>query len=881
MNSQNSTRLNRSIFLAFFVSGLAGLMHEVVWAKLLVQLIGATAYAQAVVLAVFMGGLALGSVLFGRRSDNSERPLRTYVILEVIIGVYCLLLPLLVHLAGIGYINLATQFFENPGIKIVFRFTLVILLVLFPAILMGGTLPILARRLIGQVQQTQRQVASLYALNSMGAVLGAGLAGFVTLPLFGIYTSLVLASLLNFVAAGLLWKPSRHEISVDSELPGDETSDFSEAANEVKADTYRTSQYAVTLLALGLSGFAAMGYEVLFTRIIGLSFGSSTYSFTVMLMSFITGIGLGSAIISRIKIKRPLWVLALSQFTVVIALLLATPMIARLPYMIALIRIDLQQAAFGFELYQMGKALLCWAILLLPTICLGFSFPLVAQIQARHSKQIGAQVGSTYAWNTVGNVLGVAVTSLVLLPQLGLLGGFHFNLALNLSAGVALLLVAGNVKLLPRILAVAAVGQTLVLYFLVGTSWPDSINFAGNHLRLRAAASPDLSALERMNHPASSFDAWKRTYIGPQAGTRLFFKEDAHTSVLVSAGDQDIQLFVNNKPDASTLSDLDTQLLLAHSPLFLKPDARDLLVIGYGSGITAGSALKHPLERLDIVEISSAVLAADIIFKQYNDQVLADPRVQTYLDDGQSFLRTVPHRYDVIISEPSNPWVAGIGGLFTVEFFEHVRDRLNPGGVFTLWFHTYEQSDESTRLLIRTLASVFPHVNLFGDNDMGNLIAVASIEPIEPDFAAMERRFEEPAIRENLARMGIPNLLTFLSHHRISPNTFRQMIDPGELNRVRHEHLEYAGPRNFFSRNNSFYIEQRDPLVQGTPGTSDILFDRYQAFREADGRPLTLEEFQAAVRYAQGMRGYGPKVAQSIIARAERAGFTSKTTEQP
>ena len=204
-------RLDRFILAAFFVSGVAGLMHEVVWAKLLVQLIGATAYAQAVALAVFMGGLALGSVLFGRRADRSERPLRTYVILEVLIGGYCLLLPLLVELAGMGYVSLATQFFDSPGIKIVLRFGLVILLVLFPAVLMGGTLPILARRLISRVEQTQRQVANLYALNSMGAVLGAGLAGFVTLPFLGIYPSLAAASLLNFAAGGLLWGPARRE----------------------------------------------------------------------------------------------------------------------------------------------------------------------------------------------------------------------------------------------------------------------------------------------------------------------------------------------------------------------------------------------------------------------------------------------------------------------------------------------------------------------------------------------------------------------------------------------------------------------------------------------------------------------------------------------
>ena len=622
-----------------------------------------------------------------------------------------------------------------------------------------------------------------------------------------------------------------------------------------------------------------MGYEVIFIRIIGLSFGSSTYSFTVMLLSFITGISVGSTIVSRLKVKRPLWLFAVCQLAVVAALLAATPLMSRLPYLITLLRIELQEAGLGFELYQLGKAALCLAVLLVPTTCLGFSFPLVAQIQARHPQQIGTRVGSTYAWNTVGNLLGVAVISLVLLPQLGLLGGFHVNLALNFSAGLALLLVAGEVKLGRRIAAGTAASLAVCVYLAVGTGWLESINFGRNHLRLRSGPSSSLDAGTRVRHPATSFEAWKRTYVGPEAGSRFFFQEDAHTTVLVGGNEQNIQLFVNGKPDASTFADLDTQLLLAHAPLFLALKARTLLVIGYGSGITVGSALRHSIEDADIVEISSAVLNADVVFADHNYHVLDDPRVRTYLDDGQSFLGTVPNSYDVIISQPSNPWVAGIGALFTVEFFENVRNKLNPGGVFSLWFHTYEQSDEATQLVVRTLGSVFSHVMLFGDNDMGNLIAVASMERMEPDFATMEDRYREPEIRKNLARLGIPNLAAFLSHHRVSQDQFSKMISPGELNRFGYERLEYWGPRSFFSGESSFFIENYDPLVQGVTEKTDILFDRYRAYRDAAGHPLTFREFEATARYALSMGGYGSKVAKSIVARARRSGFSIRISD--
>lgn len=868
-----SPKLMWPVFMAFFVSGVSGLMHQIVWAKLLVQLIGATGYAQAVVLAVFMGGLALGSLRFGRRSDRQGKPLWTYVVLELMIGAYCLLLPFFLQLAGIGYVSLANHFFGYYWIRLLLRFALAVSVVFIPAFLMGGTLPVLARHIIGRVEDTRRQVASLYALNSLGAVLGAGCAGFLMLPLYGIYPSLVIASVLNFAAAALVYGQAKRKI-----LPAVE---FRSGSNRQKAKdkprqpdptlhSYRPEVYVATLGALALSGFAAMGYEVIFIRIIALSFGSSAYSFTVMLMCFITGIAVGSTIVSRFSIERPLWLLAASQLAVVVSLLLATPLVSRLPYLIALLRIELIDVRLGFEYYQLGKAFLCLAVLMLPTTCLGFSFPVVAQIQARHSQQIGTRVGSTYAWNTLGNVLGVVVTSLVLLPGLGLLGSFHANLALNFSAGLALLLVAREGFVGRRVAVGVAAGVVVIFYLATGTGWLDSINLARNHLRLRSGPKTSLGQKARARHPASSFEAWKRTYVARETEMKyFFFDEDEHNSVLVSGNDKNIQLCVNGKPDAATrVQDLDTQLLLAHAPLFLAPQARTILVIGHGSGITAGSALRHPIERADIVEISRAVLNADFLFWKANYGVLGDPRVQTYLDDGQSFLRTSPNTYDVIISEPSNPWIAGIGGLFTKEFFKAVRSKLNTGGVFTLWFHAYEQSNSAVALVFRTLATVFPHVMVFGDNDLSNLIAVASSEKIRPDFAIMEQRYKEIAIRNDLARIGVPNLAGLLSHHRISQNRFSAMLDSGPVNTVGHERLEYIAPRSFFLGESSYLFDKNDPLVQGVKQRTDILLDHYIAYRAAIGNPLPRKDLEDTARYVASMGGYGQKVATAIVARS-------------
>jgi spermidine synthase len=627
----------------------------------------------------------------------------------------------------------------------------------------------------------------------------------------------------------------------------------------------------VTLFALGLSGFAAMGYEVLFVRVIALSFGLSAYSFTVMLMSFITGISLGGAIVSRLRVERPLWFFGLIQLVVLASFLAVTPFISRLPYLVALLRIELQDTSLGFELYQVGKAALCLGVLLLPTTCLGMSFPLVAQIQARRTQEVGSRVGSTYAWNTTGNVVGTIATSLLLLPALGLLGAFHFNFGLNLIAGLAVLLVAGDAPVSRRLLASTAAAVLTIVYFVAGNGWLDPLILSRNHLRLRSGPDPSAGPQARALHPSTSFEAWKEGYLARNAReTRLRIEEDSHATVLAYGVGQNTSLYVNTKPDAATFGDLSTQMLLGHVPLFLAPQARSILVIGHGSGITAGSALRHPVERMDIVEISRAVLKVDWMFAPSNYHVLDDQRVQVYLEDGQSFLRTVPTKYDVIISEPSNPWIAGMADLFTVEFFEAARDRLNPGGLVVIWFQRYEQTEPSTKLLLRTIGSVFPYFHLWRSTDYLDVIAVGSMDPIEPNFVEMEDRFDNPSVRNDLTRIGVSSLAGLLIHHAISENRVRALISHGPLNTTAHQRLEYIAPRAFFSGESSLLIPRSDPLFLSKGPEKGIFLDRYTAYRAAAGDPCSRGELSDMVRRHPGRLG------ALIQERAQRAPVRSR-----
>lgn len=849
----------RVLLAAFFASGLAGVMHEVVWSRQLVRLIGAEAYAQALVLAVFMGGLAVGAALIGRRADRG-RPLGLYLRLEVLVAVYALCIPLLLRGAGAGYEALIRHFFERDGVRVLLRFVLAALIVAPPAALMGGTLPLLARGL--SAGAVEARVGALYAVNSLGAAVGTAVAGFLALPLLGTWGALVAASAANLVAAALVAPAARREQPV--------------APSPVQETPVGPAPSPVLLAALLASGLAAMGYEVLFVRVVGLAFGSSTHSFTVMLICFIAGIALGSALVTRLALRGSPWLLAVSQLALVVAFLAATPLLARLGYFVDLWRVRLQGSPAGFEWLQLIAAGLCLAVLLVPTACLGFPLPLVAGLRAQHRSGVGARVGTTYAWGTAGNVLGVMLTTLVLLPRLGLEHAFHLLWGVNLAAGLALLIVARGMPPMRRWAPAGLAAAAVAVYGAVGTGWSDTLRLVPDHLMLRTGPPAGASAETRAAHPTASFAAWKKTYLlsaaEPPFG-QVVLAEDAHNTVVAfgphARTEGGVVLAVNNKVDASTVSDLTTQMLLAHAPLFLVPRARAVLVIGHGSGITAGSALVHPVESADLVEISPAVLKVDRLFEKANHHVLSDPRVRVSVDDGQSFLRAVPRTYDVIISEPSNPWIAGIGDLFTREFFELARSKLNEGGAFTLWFHTYAQSDETTRLLLRTLGSVFPHVHLFTD-DRGDVVAVGTVGQVVPDFGLMERRFAGMAVRRDFKRLQIDNLTALLSRHRLSGEGAEALAGPGPLNTVTSEQLQYTGPRALFAGTDSFFLDERDPYLRPpSEPRSETLLDRYAAFRAAQGRPLGWADYEAAAAFSESRGEVGKNVARGIRARLE------------
>ncbi|MCC6409895.1 MAG: fused MFS/spermidine synthase [Planctomycetes bacterium] len=828
------------VLAAFFVSGVGALVQEIAWTRLLGPFLGSTAQAQAIVLAIFMGGLAAGSTLFGRRADRSGSPLRLYAILELVIAIYALALPWLVRAAGSAFVAVASRAGEDATlVRTLLRLALASAVLLVPAILMGGTLPILARHLVKSLGETRARVGELYTINTFGAVAGAMLGGFVLLERVGVQGSLWIAAALALAAGGGAWllsSPASASSADSDDATGSGEGAQASAGPGAASAAGATSAVGsaplgtTALVALGASGFAAMVYEIVMIRAVGLALGSSTYAFTMMLVAFIVGIGLGSFLVSRLRIERPLVAIGWSQLAGALAFLAITPLLERLAWYAGLARCHCATPEPSLACFLGLGTSLVLALLVVPTACLGAAFPLVAQAAQRSIGSVGARVGWTYACNTLGNVSGAVVASLVLVPTLGIGGSLELGVALNLLA--AALTLVGGARVKER-LAALALAVVAVAIYVPARDWPNGLNLAAQHFRLRS-------------HPPESYAAFERIY--NYAPTKQFLEEDSLGTVLVAGVPPDLTLYVNGKADASSGGDLTTQLLLGHIPMLMAPKHENVLTIGFGAGFSAGAIARHPIARQDLVEISPAVLNADALFREWNGAPLQDPRTKAYLEDARSFIRTTPRLYDVIVSEPSNPWVVGVAGLFSREFFRDAASKLSPGGVLCLWFHEYEQSSEAVALVVRTLAAEFPEIWLWREYGFTDMVLVASREPLPLDFAEMERRFD--AVRADMARIGIPSLAALFGHNAAGPGEMKRAAGPGPEHTDLEPHLEFLAARAVLAGTASDFGWLHD-LHYRAPSTLETgtLLDRYRRWRAENGRPLTKSELQAVVTH--------------------------------
>jgi spermidine synthase len=705
-------RARHALFgLIFVLSGAAGLIYELIWVRQLYQVFGSTIHSVTTVVAAYMGGLGLGAWILGRRADRHAHPVLLYGLLEIAIGVFGLLSPWLTQ--GIGTVYLGVAHAMRPGLwagtAIKFVFAFVVLLV--PTFLMGGTLPVLTRAFARDRSDRLRgELALFYGLNTFGGVVGCLLAGYVLIEFVGLRTSLRATGALNLAlgAAALLLARLPETVPAAGAPEGEPvfTPDPGRATRRV----------AIWLIAL--VAFASLLYEIAWTRALILVIGSSTYAFTTILACFLLGIGLGSLIaVGRGRPPRDLLMrAAVIQAGIAVLAALLFPFFRALPvYVVATLQVQFLSVGELLALHAVAVAV----VVIPPAVGMGLSFPLLTELASERAGATGREVGRAYLANTLGSIAGAVVTGFLLVHLLGSERTLVVGVLINVGAAVALAAWAyrerGGVGVpvaaerIPVVLGVLA-----LLIALATPAW-------SGRLLDRAPAVYGRTRLSRED---------LGRYLRGYGSEQISFEEGWNAAVSVWRDGNQTWLKVNGKVDASSVADMDTQVSLGLLPGLGHAGPRRVFVVGFGSGATTRTLADIPgVTRIDVAEIERAVLRASPAFRDVNRDVLADPRVHVIEDDARSALMLADSAYDLVVSEPSNPWIAGVSSLFTRDYFAVVARRLAPHGIFCQWLQMYRVTPGLVAVVVANLRAAFPHVEIWFANS-SDLVVLASRDPI-------------------------------------------------------------------------------------------------------------------------------------------------------
>ncbi len=884
------------LLLCFFFSGAAGLIYQVAWSKSLGLIFGHTAYAVATVLAVFMGGLAAGSAWLGRWSESRERPIALYGWIEL--GVAATGAVSLAGLAGVRAVYIAAYPYAsgNGATLLALRFVGAAIVLFVPTFLMGGTLPVLARGLTRNSAELGTRLARLYWVNTAGAVVGTLAAGFFFLPTLGLRRTLGVAVTLNLLAGALALRLSRHEppaISAASQIaeivrgfvgrafrhdkkaafpsgvltPEGPKRHFPAASSSITAENEaapspQPSRFLRVCFAI--VGATAMAYEIGWTRLLSTQLGSSTYAFTLMLATFLTGIVLGSAIFERWnhRYEARQTTFAFTQTFTALAALAFLILFPRLIEVLPPILRATHESFRGLVLAQFATS----ALAMLPAaMVFGFNFPavtlLIAGPQSSSESAYSAAprapsgarknaVGRAYSWNTFGAILGATATGFWLMPRLG---SFHL-LAATAAANLVLAAVLSIASAPRRFLSFAANVALLIAVAIIGFSpyFYDPAMAAFNTVMYWNLYDRPLTLREN----AHLVDI-------------VYFADGLNSTISVARTDDYISLRTNGKVDASN-HDVTTQRLLGHLGALAHPPRR-VLLIGFGSGMTASALASYPeLERLDVVEIEPAVIAAAPLFTQLNLNVLQDPRVHVTLDDARNFLFTTRERYDLIVSEPSNPWIAGVATLFTREFYRAAQARLAPGGALVQWLQAYSLYPDDLRMVLATFLSEFHGATLW-HGDAPDLLLMAPSAPAAELLNRALALYSTPSLHDDFKQLGMDEPGGLFGFYMLDDKGLRNFSSGAQLNTDDLTLLEYHAPRSLLvhgledKNRSAILLAQKDALPEDLP--PDL---RDAALAAAAATSLNVEDTDGAGHFLLALENR-PVTAAIAIARGRAA----------
>ncbi len=820
--------LRAAALLLAVATGFAGLVQEVAWQRVLATLLGSHSEATAAVLALFLGGLAAGYRLFGAASrrwveraaatGHPPRLLLRYGAIEAAIGAWAFAFPALFAAARwlSGHLP-----HEVGALGFAADVLLSACLIVPPALLMGGTIPILTQALARGVEDATRLHALVYATNTAGAFAGSLAAGFWLVPELGLVAVLRVAGGLNLAAGAAYAALDRagSPVAVPGGLPaGDEPAGRpplasgslrgGSAALPGGGPPARGSEVARLCAIALLCGFAMMSVQAVLNRVGALAFGSSQFTFAMVVAVFVLAIALGSFAVSALP-RVPAAALAASLWALV---LLLTALYLRLdaaPYWAHRLRILFRDDPAAFGPYHAGAFLFLLGVLVLPVAISGATLPLLFHRLRRGAGALGDAAGRLYAWNTAGALLGALLGGYALLFWLDLHHVFRIALAALAAAAVLASASAGAPRWLRR--AALAAGVAALAAIAALPAWAPE-RLASGLFRVRQPLPGSRAG------PAAFFAGFSR-------GELRFYDDDPIASVaLIAPRPGALAVVTNGKPDSAVPADRVTTCLAALIPAVLAERAERAFVIGYATGVTAGElAALDDVREVQVAEISPAIARAAPRFDFANRGASQSPKVRIVAGDAYRTLQRASGRFDLIVSEPSNPWVAGVEMLYSREFLEAARARLAPGGVHAQWFHTYEADAASVATILRTYDAVFEHAAVWYKLGL-DLLLIGMPDPSPAlDLERIARRVREPDVAAGLRRCGVRGLPAFLAHELLPMGVLHATPLDAEIHTLLHPRLSALAARAFFAGSEAVLPATAGPAAAAVGAQSSLV----------------------------------------------------------
>ena len=816
--------LERLIPALLLITGTTGLVYEVVLSRYLALYLGSSGASQAITLAAFLGGMSIGALSIGRLQDSLlarlRHPVWAYALFEGFIGIWMLAFPLVSEAVFDGYSAAMVGTEVGGAISVAARIAVAGLLILPLSFSMGATLPCLAWTVERVAPRAGvRLVSRYYYVNAAGGALGALVGGFVLIEALGLELPLTLCAIANIAVAGFVYRTFRDAPPAATTAAVDDRSEPEDSGPKRASATAPAIGWFVA--AATATGLVTLVYEVVWTRLSGLLLGASVYAFALMLFVVIAGISLGSALATRLiaKGRSPLWVFGISQWTAAACAMALLYRLQGLPVELVWLRHWLVPTPDNYGSWLLLGGGFTALHYLPAAMALGAAFPALLAGAALTGARPGKVTGWILGANTAGNLVGALIGGFLLMPLLGI--------RWVLVAGTCVSLLAGTICL-PRPFSLRALAAPIALAALFGG--------------LIAIAPPNVEpvyrGLFRLRGDQPTLERKLRINLG---GHTLFRKDGKDVSVSVEGyGDDDSHLVMrlNGKPDGSSAEPA-THVVSGHLGFLAVPQAREVMVIGLGTGQTAGAAGSHPTAHVTVAELSEPVVEGARWFADHNSGALTNPRVDVVLADGRDVLRASPDgRYDLIISLPPNPWMVGVSDLFTIEHFELVARKLAPDGVLVQWLPHYEMSDAILRQLLCTLHRVLPHMRVFRFNH-GALGIIASTTPHPIDVAAARRAFEQPDVQAELAShksAEVPMAFESLLAMQLCGEKTVAAVCAGFSDPVMQTFpsVEYRAPRDFYSGGSA--VQLRTALDTRRGPDADTLMGRDAGLRTLTGK---------------------------------------------